>query len=491
MQAFDLYGDIAARTNGQIYLGVVGPVRTGKSTFIKRFMEVAVLPAVTDESLRERMIDELPQSGAGRTIMTTQPHFVPEQGMEVDLGEATARVRLVDCVGYMTQGALGYQEDGQPRRVTTPWSDEEMAFESAAELGTRKVIQDHATIGIVMTTDGTITDLPRAGYVSAEERVIDELRQMGKPFVVVLNSAQPTAPETATLASDLAEKYGVAVTVVDALNMAMDDVQTLLSEVLLSFPLREITLDIPTWARALPADHWLIDEILQAAAACTHPIATMRDAALLLPFFDDCQNVAAATMGELSLATGTATVTLTLGEGLYYALLSEACGVTVQGDFHLLQLLREFAGAKRDYDRYHGAIQTALESGYGMVAPTVDDMTLAEPAIVKQGGKFGVKLKASAPSLHVLRVGVESEVSPIVGTEKQSEEMMRYLMEEFEQDPQAIWNTHFFGKSLHDMVKEGLSGKLMHMPQDVQNKMTSALTRIINEGSGGLICILL
>ena len=490
MEAFDVYRDIAARTQGQIYLGLVGPVRTGKSTFIKRFMELAVLPQVSDEHLRTRMVDELPQSAAGRTIMTTQPHFVPESGAQIQVGETTATVRLIDCVGYLTRGALGYLENGQPRLVQTPWSTADMPFEEAAELGTQKVITEHATVGIVMTTDGSVTELPRAGYVEAEEQVVNELRALGKPFVLVLNSATPHADETMALGSALSEKYGVSVCVLDVLNMTVQDIHHMMNELLMSFPLSEIHLEMPTWAQALPADHWLPAQML-AALAESAEISLMRDAAAVLPTMMENEHVTMAEVSHILAGTGSVYVSLTLREGMYYELLSEACGMNITGDYQLLQLLREYSGAKAAYDRYNTAIESALNEGYGMVAPTLEEMMLDEPQIVRRGGQFGVKLKASAPTLHILRVGVEAQVSPIIGTEKQSEDMQKYLLGAFENDPQKLWDTDFFGRSLHDMVKENLSGKLMRLPADVQQKMTGALSRIINEGSGGMICILL
>ena len=373
----------------------------------------------------------------------------------------------------------------------TPWSEDDMPFEEAAEMGTKKVIAEHATVGIVMTCDGTITELPRSSYVDAEERVVGELKALGKPFIMVLNSQNPDDAECQTLAGALREKYGIAVVPMNVANMTRAEAEGLLSEVLLEFPLREIRLALPAWAQALPADHWLPAEIIEAMRAPAGDIACMRQAEAMLPSIQECESVTDAHVDTMDLSRGVVTLDVSLREGLYYQLLSEACGVEVRGDFHLLQLLREFAEAKHAYDRYNAAIESALNTGYGMVSPGLSEMALDEPQIVRQGGRFGVKLKASAPSLHLLRVAVESEVSPILGTEKQSEEMLQYMLDEFENDPQKLWETNFFGRSLHDMVKESLSDKLMRMPEDVQHKMTAALTRIINEGSGGMICILL
>nr|MDD6335610.1 stage IV sporulation protein A [bacterium] len=490
-QQFDLYRDMAMRTDGQIYLGVVGPVRTGKSTFIKRFMELAVLPAVEDAFARERMIDELPQSAAGRTIMTTQPNFVPDRAAELKLGDSVARVRLIDCVGYLTRGALGYLENGQARQVKTPWSEEEMPFEEAAELGTRKVIEDHATVGLVITTDGSITELPRAGYIEAEERVIAELKALGKPFAVVLNTTSPQDPDTTRLAAALSEKYDVAVCPLNVDQMGMEDLENLLLSVLNEFPLREVQLEIPSWAQALPWDHWLPQQLMEGLRRSSEGMMRMRDCDKLLAPLSDCDSVIQVKVEIKELATGNVRIAVTLKDGLYYQLLSEACGMPVKGDYHLLQMLRDFAEAKRVFDRFEEAIRSATETGYGMVPPTVDEMMLEEPQIVHQGGRFGVKLKASAPSLHLMRVQIETEVSPIVGSEKQSEELLNYMLSEFESDPKKIWETNLFGKSLHDLVKEGLASKLTRMPDDVRMKMSQTLSRIINEGTGNMICILL
>lgn len=491
MDEFNLYADMAKRTGGDIYIGVVGPVRTGKSTFIKRFMELAVLPGIQDTFQKERVIDELPQSAGGRTIMTTQPHFIPDEAAKLRVGDAVASIRLIDCVGYLTKGALGYLEDGAPRMVDTPWSDEKMPFEEAAELGTRKVIAEHATIGIVLTSDGSITEIPRAGYIEAEERVVSELKAIGKPFVMVLNTATPDNPDVRRLGAALSEKYDVAVRVMSVTNMTGDDIHDLLSDILYEFPLRELQIHLPNWAMCMPQDHYLPHDFLQILEHCTGDLSRMRDVEKILPCLNESSHIASSAVAIMDLSDGHAEIDLTLNEGLYHKLLSEACGVDVENDYQLLIMLRDFAAAKREYDRLEAAIQSAKETGYGMVPPTSDEMKLEEPEIVRQGGRFGVKLKASAPSLHLMRVEIQTEVSPVVGTEKQSEELVKYLLSEFENDPQEIWNTNIFGKSLHDLVKEGLSNKLSHMPEDARSKMSETLSRVINEGSGGLICILL
>lgn len=490
--SFNLYRDIAERTDGDVYIGVVGPVRTGKSTFISRFMEQLVLPRVPAGPRRDRLADELPQSGSGRTIMTTQPKFVPGEAVQVMLQEQTpVRIRLVDSVGYVVKGALGTSENDAARMVHTPWSDQDIPFDQAAEIGTRKVMTDHATIGMVVTTDGSITELNRSAYVEAEERVIGELKALGKPFVILLNSASPRQAETLALRDSLEEKYAVPVMLLNVKEMDVEDIQHVLESVLMEFPLREAHLSVPTWLGALDNDHWLVQHVLDAVRASGRAERRMRETDVFEEAFASSSYAEMVRMEQSYPGEGRMDFTLPLKEGLFNRVLGEECGTEIRGDAHLLSLMKELVAAKAEYDHVAEALQAVRETGYGLVTPSMSEMTLQEPEIVRQGGRFGVKLKAHAPSLHLIRVDIETEVTPVVGTEKQSEELVRYLLEEFENDPQKIWSTNFFGKSLNDMVREGLSNKLMRMPQDAQEKVQETLTKIINEGEGGMICILL
>ena len=491
MEQFDLYKDISQRTNGDIYIGVVGPVRSGKSTFIKKFMDLQVIPNITNENERARTMDELPQSASGKTIMTTQPKFVPNEAVTISLDEHTAfNVRLVDCVGYLIDGILGHTEDDMPRMVRTPWSDEDMPFEKAAEIGTKKVICDHSTIGIVVTSDGSFTGLSRSGYIEAEERVISELKSLGKPFIVILNTTDPYSIDNQKLQMALEEKYSVPVLPIDVSAMELDDIHTILERVLFEFPLREIRIRIPKWIQALDGDHELLGEIFSAIST-DESLTKMRDYAKLLSDFKPSENVRSLNLDSILLGEGAVTYELNVKPDLFYKILGEQCGCEIKGEYHLITLMRDLMSAKKEYDRISDALEQVKKSGYGIVSPSMEEMTLEEPKIVKQGGHFGVKLKASAPSLHLIEVGISTEVNPIVGSEKQSEELVKYLMSEFENDPQRIWESNMFGKSLHSLVMEGLDTKLNNMPVEAQKKMQRTMERIVNDGSGGLICILL
>lgn len=492
MEAFDLYRDIAQRTDGDVYIGVVGPVRTGKSTFITRFMEKLVLPGISSAHKRKRAQDEMPQSGSGKTIMTTQPAFVPGEAVKVSLSDDTSvRVRLVDCVGYLVPGALGTQEGEAPRMIGTPWQDTPMPFEKAAEVGTRRVIADHSTLGLVVTTDGSIAEIPRGAYVEAEERVIAELTQLGKPFVVVLNSAQPQSDEAKSLQATLSKRYNVPVTLMDVQQMELPDIQRILEGALYQFPVREVNVMTPAWLEALDDDHWLVSHVLNTVREAVHANMRVQDQDQFVQCFDQSPYTLPMRRGETSLGEGRVTTELPMREGLFNRVLGEECGTDITSDAHLLSLLKELVTAKREYDHIEQALTSVRETGYGLVSPRMDELTLEEPEIVKQGSHFGVKLKAHAPSLHLIRVDIETEVSPVVGTEAQSEELLQYLLSEFEQDKSKIWQTNLFGKSISELVREGLSGKLLRMPQDTQEKVQDTLSKIINEGNGGMICILL
>ncbi len=489
---FDLYRDIAERTDGDVYIGVVGPVRTGKSTFIARFMEQLVLPKLADSPKKARIADELPQSGSGRTIMTTQPCFVPSEAVTVNLGaEAPVRVRLVDSVGYLVRGALGVSDEDGTRMVHTPWFDHDIPFDQAAEIGTRKVISDHATIGMVVTTDGSIADIPRSAYVDAEERVIAELKALGKPFVILLNSATPRKAETLTLRDTLEDRYAVPVMLMNVKEMQVADIQHVLESVLLEFPLREVRLTVPAWLSALEPDHYLVRHVLEGVRqGADHP-RVMRETDVFDNAFTDSPYAEPASLASVEPGEGRMTFTLPIREGLFNRVLGEECGTDIHGDAHLLRLMKELVSAKKAYDGVADALAAAQSTGYGLVTPGKADMTLEEPTAMRQGSQYGVRLKAHAPSLHLIRVDLETEVTPVIGTQEQSEDFVRQLTEDYRADPQKVWDTSFFGRSLETMVTEGLNGKLHRMPTDAQDKVRETLTRAVNEGDGGMICILL
>lgn len=491
--ASPLYRDIAERTQGELYIGVVGPVRAGKSTFISNFMQQLVLPLVPPGPRRERIVDELPQSGSGKTIMTTQPKFVPSDGAAtVQLPDhASARVRMVDSVGYLVRGALGTQEGGDARMVSTPWSQQDMPFEEAAQLGTRKVMTDHATVGVVVTTDGTVAELPREAYVPAEEQVIRELKTLGKPFAVVLNSAQPESRQAKELQAAMSEKYDVPVTLLSAKEMTAEDVQGVMRDLLSAFPLREMRFTLPEWVSALDDQHWLTQHIVSLVREAGAQIVRMRDAEKAQRAFAASEYADAPQLDQLEYGEGSARFSLPLKNGLFNQILSEQCGAEIESDGHLLRLLKELVSAKREYDRVADALREAVDTGYGLVAPAMSDVTLYEPEVSRQAGRYGVRLRAKAPALHLIRSDIEAEVSPVLGTQEQTDEFAASLRDTYEQDPQALLQTNFFGRSLESLISEGLAGKLQRMPPDAQEKVRAALTRILNEGDGGMICILL
>lgn len=492
MENHSIYENIAQRTQGDIYIGVVGPVRTGKSTFIKRFMESLVIPKIDNVYRRERARDELPQSGSGRMIMTAEPKFVPEEAVEITMdGGAALSVRLIDCVGYLVPGAVGAMEEGMPRMVTTPWFEYEIPMTEAAEIGTRKVITEHCTIGIVMTTDGTITDIPREDYLEAEERVISELQDMGKPFLVLLNSAEPYSERARALRSEIAEKYNVTCVCANCLELEEEAVTNIIRGVLLEFPVMEVDLFLPAWVDALPLEHPIKNSVYTAVRSGACGLQRMRDVQTCVEQMGKCESISRAGILSMDLGTGVACAELELPRSLFYETLSQQSGFQVRDDGDLVSLLSGLAVMKEGYDRVAQALEQVRETGYGIVMPDINELTLEEPEIVRQGGRYGVRLKASAPSIHMIRADIQTEVSPIMGTEKQSEEMIHYLLEEFEGDTTKIWQSNIFGKSFHDLVGEDLNAKLKRMPEDAQNKLRETLQRIINEGTGGLICIIL
>ena len=492
MADHSIYKDIAERTGGDFYFGVVGPVRSGKSTFIKRFMESLVLPNMGDGYSRERARDEMPQSAAGKTVMTTEPKFIPDEAVTVTLdGTATMRVKMIDCVGYVVPEALGTIENGQPRMVRTPWSEEPMPFVEAAEMGTHKVITEHATIGMLVTTDGTIGDISRESYVEAEERVVRELKELGKPFAMILNSARPSADSTVALAYELEAKYGVPVALVSCMDLDAEDIRHILELVLHEFPVSEVRVKLPAWTTALEPTHPIHAALMAALRRAADRVKKIGDIREAFADFDECEYVEAAEVETVELGSGTARIALRMADGLYYRVLSELSGFEIDGEESLIGLLRELAATKAAYAKVAEALRDCEEGGYGIVMPEVADMHLDEPEIVRQSGGYGVRLKASAPSIHMIRANIEAEVNPIVGSEQQSEDLVRYMLREFDEDPARIWESNMFGKSLYELVGESIHTKLEHMPEASRSKLSETLERIINEGSGGLICILL
>ena len=492
MNEYNIYEDIARRTNGDIYIGVVGPVRTGKSTFIKRFMDLAVIPNIKDVHKQERARDELPQSASGRTIMTTEPKFIPNEAVTISLdNNVKMNVRLVDCVGYLVDGAIGHLENDAPRMITTPWFEEKIPFENAAEIGTQKVINEHSTIGLVVTTDGTISEIPRESYIKAEERVINELKELNKPFAILLNSAYPDSEETINLKNELEEKYGTTVIVVDCMSLDEKDINEILEKLLLEFPVEEVNLCLPDWLDSLDISHWLKCKLLESMKEIFCDVKNMKNVTNVIKNITECENVEGASILEIDMGKGCVKINLTFPEELFYKILSELADVEIKNQSELVATIREMSKVKHKYDKIAYALNEVEQKGYGIVTPSMDEMMLEEPEIIKQGGRFGVKLKANAPSLHIIKANIETEISPIVGSEKQSEDLVEYLMSEFESDPKKIWESNIFGKSLHELISEGLHNKLYKMPEDAQEKLQETLQRIINEGSGGLICIIL
>lgn len=492
MENYDIYKDIAERTQGDIYIGVVGPVRTGKSTFIKRFMDTLVLPNVENAYIKERSKDELPQSAAGKTIMTTEPKFVPGEAVEITLDESiNFKVRLIDCVGYLIPGATGHLDEGQPRMVSTPWFEEKIPFVQAAEIGTKKVINDHSTIGIVITTDGSITDIERDSYIEAEERVISELKNINKPFVMLLNTTKPYAPETEALRAQLIEKHKVPVLPVNCAQLKADDITAIMEKILYEFPVKEIKINFPKWIETLTNSHWLKQNMISVVKGIISSLSKLREIKDSILTMENNEYIKKAYIDKIYLGEGSANIEIALDDNLFYKVLSETTGMEIDGEYQLISTIKILAEAKKEFDKVKYALEEVKRKGYGIVTPVLDEMKLEEPVIVKHGSKFGVKLRASAPSIHLIRADIETEISPIVGTEKQSEDLINYLNDEMSDDPAKIWELNMFGKSMHDLVKDGLSSKLFRMPEDAQMKLQETLQKIINEGSGGLICIIL
>lgn len=487
-----VYKDIAKRTNGQMYVGIVGAVRTGKSTFIRKFMETLVIPGISDPFERERAIDEMPQSGSGKTVMTTEPKFIPDEAVEINVGDGISmRVKLVDCVGYVVPSALGYYEDEQPRMVMTPWSEAPMRFDEASKFGTMKVIKEHSTVAVAVTSDGSFGELGREDYIPAEEQIIADLKKYGKPFVLVVNSATPQAEETVSLARSLEEKYSCAVALVNCQSLSAEDIHSILRLILEEFPVKELSFDIPAWVTLLEDDNPVKKAVFSAAKRCAQGVCGVSEVASALDSFSEEETVEGVTVSRVDSGCGAVTVQVKLWDEVFYNTVSEYTGCSVRDEEDLMYSIIDLSKQKRKFDLVAKALDQVSESGYGIVMPDISELTLAEPEIVHRQGSYGVKLKASAPSIHMIRADIETEINPVVGTEQQSEDMINYLMREFEADPASIWDSNMFGKSLHELVSEGLHTKLSHMPDDARAKLGQTLQRIINEGSGGLICIIL
>ena len=491
MENYSIYRDVARRTGGEIYIGVVGPVRCGKSTFIKRFMEKLVIPNIKNDFDRERAKDELPQSSAGRTVMTTEPKFIPDEAVEITVGENTRMlVRMIDCVGFMVPDALGSTEDGTPRMVHTPWSEESIPFEEAAETGTKKVIADHSTIGILMTTDGSFGELPRDSFEEAEAHAAEELNAIGKPYVIVVNSSHPKSDETAALAEELKEKYGAPAIAVNCLDLDKSDINEIMKDALYVFPIKEISVRFPDFLTALPKDHRIRRSVVETVKECAGKVRKTGEVEAVFGAAEN-ENVKRIELESLDPGMGTACVSVKLCDGLLYKLIGEMSGINIENDGDLLRTLTELSLIKKKYVKVSRALAEVMEKGYGIVTPGEEDLTLEKPEIVKQNGGYGVKLRASAPSIHMIRADIKTEVSPTVGSEVQSEELARFMLKEFEENPERIWETNMLGKSLHELVNEGLLSKLSNIPDDARKRLSQTLQKVVNEGSGGMVCIIL
>ena len=485
----NIYQDIAARTGGNIYIGVVGPVRTGKSTLIKRIMEKLVIPGIEDPYRQERARDELPQSGSGKMIMTSEPKFVPEEAVEISPdGISRLRVRMIDSVGYMVDGAIGAVEEGQPRMVTTPWFDYEIPMTEAAELGTRKVMEEHCSIGLVVTTDGTVTDIPRRDYQEAEHRAISDMKKTGKPFLVVINSRNPQGEEARTLKSYIYKEYGLDAMVADCQTMEQEDIGNLLKSLLYNFPMKELRVFMPRWVQALEEEHPVKEALYEALLQRTEEITSLALVEMSLSRLKELEQVQDFHIRSVDLGTGTVSCSISFPETLFYEILGSRAGMPIANDAELLKLLTELSRIKGEYEQVADALSAVKATGYGVVMPTAQQMQLEKPEIVRKGSTFGVKLKAGAPSIHMIRVDIDTEISPMGGDEKQSRDLISYLSGE---EPEKLWQSHIFGKSVYEMIQEGLSTKLVQLPEEVRGKFRGTLTRIVNDGANGLICLIL
>lgn len=491
MEKIDIIKSITERTGGDLYLGVVGAVRTGKSTFIKKFIENLVVPNIEDEYEKKRALDEIPQSAQGRTIMTTEPKFVPSNAATIKVDDFTASVRLVDCVGYIVPGAKGYEDENGPRMVKTPWYDEEIPFVEAAEIGTEKVIKDHSSIGIVVTTDGSIGEIERSDYVEAEERIVGELKEIGKPFIVILNSTHPMLPETERMADSLKESYGVPVLPISIENMSERDIYSILKEALYEFPVLEVNVDMPEWIATLDSENWLKKIYIEKIRESVIEIDKLRDIEHITNHFNDCEYISKSYLSNVDTSSGVVTVTLDAPDNLYNQVLKDIIGVEVTSKSQLLKLFQDYNEAKVEYDQIKTALKMVKTTGYGVASPTLSDMKLDTPEILKQGSRYGIKLKAVAPSIHMIRVDVESTFEPIIGSEMQSKELINYIMKDYDNDADSIWKSEIFGRSLDVIVKEGIQAKLSMLPENARFKLQQTLSKLVNKGNGNLFAIVL
>ncbi len=491
MEMYSVYRDIKARTGGEIYLGVVGPVRTGKSTFIKRFMELMVLPGMEDEHARTQTRDELPQSAAGKMIMTTEPKFIPKEAALIKLDDtASAKVRLIDCVGFMVDGAAGHVENDSERLVKTPWYDYQIPFTKAAEIGTRKVITDHSTIGLVVTTDGSIGDIKRAAYVPAEERTVEELKGLGKPFLVLLNSTKPYSEETEKLAKELETKYRVSVLPVNCEQLRKEDIFRILQMVLDEFPVTQINFRIPRWMEILPADHWLKAGVIAAVKELMGKVTQMKDVASALAAAA-AEAVRGMKADQVNLADGTVNVAVEVDDGYYYRILSDYVGIPIEGEYQLMQTLGGLAKMKKEYDKVQNALAQVRLRGYGVVTPERSEIVLDEPQVIRHGNKYGVKMRAEAPSINMIKAHIETEIAPIVGSQQQAEDLIAYIKQNASESEEGVWKTNIFGKSIEQIVEDGIQAKVAQLTEECQVKLQDALQKIINDSNGGMICIII
>ncbi|MCI6858874.1 MAG: stage IV sporulation protein A [Eubacterium sp.] len=489
MEKQNIYQDIFARTKGEIYLGVVGPVRSGKSTFIKRFMELMVLPEIRDENERKRAMDELPQSGTGKTVMTTEPKFIPKEAAELAVEDMKIKVRLIDCVGFLIEQAQGHMENGQERLVKTPWFDYEVPFSKAAEYGTRKVIRDHSTIGIIVTADGSFGEIPRDSYVEAEKRTVEELTAIGKPFVILLNSERPYSRSTQTLAKKLTQEYKTTVMPVNCDQLRQEDILEILKNVLLEFPLSSVGFYLPKWVETLRDDHWMKKSILDLVREFMAEKRKMKD--LYQKAVPENEYISSGKIEKIHMDTGEVDIKIQIRDSYYYEILSDLTGLPIRSEYHLIRLMKELAGKKKEFEEVSQALSDARQRGYGVMKPVLSEITLSEPEVVKHGGKYGVKIRAQAPSIHLIRANLTTEIAPIVGTQLQAEDLITYIKEQAGGEPEKIWNVNIFGKTLEQLVDDGISSKVTRINEDSQEKLQNAMEKIVNESSGGLICIII
>ena len=488
---FDVYNDIQARTGGEIYIGVVGPVRTGKSTFIKRFMDLLVIPNIEDVHSRERAVDELPQAAAGKTIMTTEPKFIPKEAAEIALDDNTkVKIRLIDCVGYMVDGASGHTENDHERMVKTPWYETEIPFTQAAEIGTKKVINDHSTIGIVITTDGSFGDLPRVNYMAPEEKTIEELKHLGKPFIVLLNTNKPYSNETVRIAEEISDRYNVTVLPVNCEQLKKDDINKIMENILNVFPVSEVDFYMPKWAEMLPADHWLKVDLIASVKNLFDNITQVKDARTN-NFENDSKYVRRFKIDNVDMQNGCVDVNVEFDDVYYYQILSDLIGVPITGEYQLISTLRELAARKSEFEKVSAAVNQVKGKGYGIVSPVKEEIRIEEPEIMKHGNKYGVKIKASAPSIHMIKADILTEVAPIVGSEEQARDLISYIHDNALENSEGIWETNIFGKSVRQLVDEGINSKINKLTDDSQLKLQETMQKIINDSNGGLICIII